>query len=73
MADLFELKIIEPDGNSLKIDQIRELQKRIQEKQLSVFRMVETWGCECFQTNLPTWQVANINTQEEYEKLIKRV
>ncbi len=27
-----DFKIIEPDGNSLKIEQIRELQKRIQEK-----------------------------------------
>lgn len=27
-----DFKLIEPDGNSLKIDQIRELQKRIQEK-----------------------------------------
>lgn len=49
------------------------IEERIQAEQLSVFRMVETWGCECFQTDIPEWQVANINTQEEYEKLLKRV
>lgn len=49
------------------------IEGRIKENRLSVFRMIEDWGCECFQTNVPPWQVANINTQDEYEKLIKRV
>lgn len=49
------------------------VEQRINEKRLSVFRMIEDWGSECFQTDIPEWQLANINTPEEYEKLLKRV
>ena len=49
------------------------IEERMKENRLSVFRMIEAWGCVCFQTDIPAWQVANLNTPEEYEKLLKRV
>ena len=49
------------------------IEDRIKEKRLSVFRMIEAWGCRCFEADISAWQVANINTPEEYEKLLNRV
>lgn len=49
------------------------IEDRIKEKRLSVFRMIEAWGCRCFEADIPAWQIANINTPEEYEKLLNRV
>lgn len=49
------------------------IEERMKEERLSVFRMIEAWGCVCFEADIPAWQVANINTPEEYEKLLKRV
>jgi len=49
------------------------IEERMKAERLSVFRMIEAWGCVCFEADIPAWQVANINTPEEYEKLLKRV
>ena len=49
------------------------VEKRIMEERLSVFRMIEAWGCESFEAEIQNWQAANINTRDEYEKLLKRV
>ena len=47
------------------------IEKRIKDGQLSVFRMLKQWGCECYRTEIPKWQLANINTQDEYKKLLE--
>ena len=49
------------------------IEKRILEERLSVFRMIEAWGCESFEAEIQNWQAANINTWDEYENLLKRV
>ena len=47
------------------------IEERILEKRFSVFRMLKEWGYESYQTDLPEAQIANINTQEDYENLLK--
>lgn len=49
------------------------IEGRILEQQLSVHRMLKHSGCECYETEIPEWQIANINPREEYGKLLKRV
>lgn len=47
------------------------IEQRIVQQQFSVFRMIKEWGCVCFRTDISEEQIANINTQEDYEKLLK--
>ena len=47
------------------------IEERILAQRLSVFRMIKEWGCICFKTEIPEWQIANINTQEDYKNLLK--
>ena len=49
------------------------LEEKIQKEQLSVFRMLKELECDCFEADVMPWQIANINTQEDYEQLLKRV
>lgn len=46
------------------------IEDRIKARRLSVFRMLKEWGSRNFVADLPAWQIANINTKEDYEKLI---
>ena len=46
------------------------IEERIRMQRLSVFRMVQEWGCEVCKVDIPQWQIANINTQEDYKKLL---
>ena len=47
------------------------VEDRIKAKRFSVFRMLKEWGSETFVADIPEWQIANINTQEDYKKLLK--
>ncbi len=49
------------------------IEGRIKEQRLSVFRMLKEWGSRSFTTEIPEWQLANINTQEDYKELINRI
>lgn len=46
------------------------IEDRIKAQRLSVFRMLKEWGSRNFVADIPAWQIANINTKEDYEKLI---
>ncbi len=48
------------------------IEEKIKEERLSVFRMLKEWGNRSFTTKLPEWQISNINTQEDYQELLKR-
>jgi len=50
---------------------IKFIEEKILSERFSVFRMIKEWGCVCFRTDIPEEQIANINTREDYEKLIK--
>ena len=52
-------------------DMVDFIEERIRNQYLSVFRMLKEWGCVCFKSNIPEEQIANINTQEDYERLLK--
>ena len=47
------------------------LEERIEAQVLSVFRMVKAWGYESYHSNIEPSKIANINTKEDYERLIK--
>lgn len=49
------------------------IEERIKDQRLSVFRMLKEWGCKGFTTEVPEWQTANINTQEDYQELLKKI
>ncbi len=48
------------------------IEERIKAQKLSVFRMLKEWGSKSFAAEIPSWQIANINTKEDYENLINR-
>ena len=47
------------------------IEERIAAGNFSVFRMIKEWGYVGVQTEIPEWQIANINTQGDYKKLLK--
>lgn len=47
------------------------VEERIKNQYLSVFRMLKEWGCVCYKSNIPEEYIANVNTQEDYAKLLK--
>ena len=47
------------------------IEGKIKEQRLSVFRMLKEWGNRRFTTDISGWQIANINTQEDYKNLIE--
>ena len=46
------------------------IEDRIKAQRLSVFRMLKEWGSRNFVADIPAWQIANINTKEDYEMLV---
>ena len=46
------------------------IENRIKDHPASVHGVLEDWGYECYEAEVDEWQVANINTLDEYEKLI---
>ena len=48
------------------------IEERIQSQMLSVFRMVKAWGHENYRCDIKESDIANINTKEEYERLLKK-
>ena len=47
------------------------MEEKILAGRFSVFRMLQEWGCESYKTDIPEELIANINTREDYEKLLK--
>ena len=47
------------------------IEERIAAGNFSVFRMIKEWGYVGVQTEIPEWQIANINTIEDYKRLLK--
>lgn len=47
------------------------IEERIAAGNFSVFRMIKEWGYVGVQTEIPEWQIANINTKEDYKRLLK--
>jgi len=62
---------LEPLLGIYPISMIKFIEEKILSERFSVFRMIKEWGCVCFRTDIPEEQIANINTREDYEKLIK--
>ena len=52
------------------VQMVDYIEERIREHKLSVHGMLDTWGNVCFETDVPGWQVENINTREAYETLL---
>lgn len=48
------------------------IEERIRAQRLSVFRMLKELGCKGFRGDILEWQIANINTREDYEKLLNQ-
>lgn len=46
------------------------IEDMIKEHSASVHRMLEMYGHECYHMDVPTWQVANINTLDDYKDLL---
>ena len=62
---------VEPLIGIYPVSMVSYIEERIAAQRLSVFRMIQEWGCGAFKTDVPEEQLANINTKEDYEKLIK--
>lgn len=46
------------------------IEECIRSKRLSVHGMLDSWGNICYEVEVPEWQIANINTKENYEELL---
>ena len=62
---------LEPLIGIYPVDMVDFIEERIKNQYLSVFRMLKEWGCVCFKSNIPEEHVANVNTKEDYERLLK--
>lgn len=47
------------------------IEDMIRERSAAVFQMIDSWGYECFQMEIPEGQVVNVNTPELYQELIR--
>lgn len=63
---------LEPLIGIYPVEMVGFIEKRIEEQRLSVFRMLKEWGNKSFTTDISQWQIANINTQEDYKELLNR-
>ena len=64
---------LEPLIGIYPVNMVDFIEERIKAQRLSVFRMLKEWGSKSFATDVPKWQLANINTQEDYEALLNRI
>ncbi len=64
---------LEPLIGIYPVKMIDFIEGKIIEQRLSVFRMLKEWGSRSFTTEIPEWQTANVNTQEDYIELLKKV
>ena len=62
---------VEPLIGIYPISMVAYIEERINVQRFSVFRMIQEWGCAAFKTDISEEKIANINTQEEYKKLLK--
>ena len=62
---------LEPLIGIYPISMEKFLEERIQKQYLSVFRMLKEWGYVSFKSDIPEEQIANINTKEDYDRLLK--
>ena len=62
---------LEPLIGIYPVSMVAFMEERILAKRFSVFRMIQEWGSISFQTDSPERQIANINTQEDYDRLLK--
>ena len=62
---------VEPLIGIYPISMVSYIEERINAQRLSVFRMIQEWGCVAFKTDISEEKIANINTPEDYEKLLK--
>lgn len=46
------------------------IEDQIKEHPAAVHRMLKEWGFEGYRMDIPQWQAANINTQENYQELL---
>ena len=49
----------------------KAIEERIKGQVLSVFRMIKSWGYESYYGDVEEPRIANINTKEDYERLLK--
>lgn len=47
------------------------IEERIKDRRLSVHSLLDAWGHCCVECDVPEWQIENINTKENYEKLLR--
>ena len=64
---------LEPLIGIYPVNMVAFIEERIKAQRLSVFRMLKEWGSKSYTTDIPKWQLANINTQEDYEALLNRI
>ena len=62
---------VEPLIGIYPVSMVSYIEERIASQRLSVFRMIQEWGCVAYKTDIPEEKIANINTQEDYKKLLK--
>ena len=61
---------IEPLIGIYPASMLEFIEDRIKAQRFSVFRMLKEWGSRSFVADIPAWQIANINTKEDYEMLV---
>ncbi len=61
---------LEPLIGIYPVSMLEFIEERIRAQRFSVFRMLKEWGSKSFAAEIPAWQIANINTKEDYENLI---
>lgn len=61
---------MEPLIGIYPLEMLGFIEERILEEKLSVFQMLKAWGNKSFQVDIPKWQIANINTKDDYEMLL---
>lgn len=62
---------VEPLIGIYPVSMVSYIEERIAAQRLSVFRMIQEWGCVAFKTDISEEKIANINTREDYDKLLK--
>lgn len=62
---------VEPLIGIYPVSMVSYIEERINAQRFSVFRMIQEWGCVAFKTDISEEQIANINTREDYDRLLK--
>lgn len=62
---------VEPLMGIYPVEMAEKIEELILEHSIPVFRALDAWGYETFPVNLSSWETENINTPEDYQKLLE--